>query len=428
MSPTFASLSVRNYRIFFLGALVSNIGTWMGRVAQDWVVLTELTDHSATALGIVTGLQFLPFLLLAPLAGAVVDRYPKRRVLFVTQIVLGLTAVAGAVLLLGGWAQLWQFYVLALITGIATAIDNPARQTFVSEMVPLERLPNAVALNGASFNLGRLAGPAAAGLIIAAVGSGIAFAINALTFVAVLVALAAMRGRDLRPTPRVAGRGSALEGLRYVRSRPDIVLVLVLVFMLGTFGMNFQLTIALMATQVFEKGPTEYGLLGSIMAIGSLAAALMAARRNEARLRTLLVALAGFTVASALAAIAPSYLTFGIALALCGLTALTAMTTANAMVQTRVLPQMRGRVMALYMAIFMGGTPAGAPLIGWIGDVLGPRWTIGVGAIAVGITLVVVSIWLARRENVQVSYESQRRPRFRVVTQPTAPPVPEVAA
>ena len=426
MSPTFASLSIRNYRIYALGAIISNVGTWMGRVAQDWVVLTELTDHSASALGIVTGLQFLPMLVLAPWTGAVVDRCPKRVLLLITQAALGLAALAGGLLVVTGAAALWHFYLLALVTGIASAFDNPARQTFVSEMVPRERLSNAVALNSASFNLGRLIGPAVAGLVIAGIGSGQALLVNSLSFVTVIIALLLMRASELTPAPRVTGRGSALEGLRYVRGRPDIVLVMVLIFVLGTFGMNFQITIALMATQVFGKGAEEYGLLGSVMAIGSLSAALLAARRSEPRLRVLLLSLVGFTFAATGAALAPTYATFAVALAACGLTALTAMTTANAMVQMRTEATMRGRVMALYMAIFFGGTPLGAPIIGWIGDVLGPRWTIGIGAAAVGITLVVVSIWLGRHENVEVTYSSQRRPRVRVLSTPTHD-VPEAA-
>ena len=426
MSPTFASLSIRNYRIYALGAIVSNVGTWMGRVGQDWVVLTELTDHSASALGIVTGLQFLPMLLLAPWTGAVTDRYPKRVLLLVTQAVLGLTALVGGLLVITGTAQLWQFYAIALITGIATAFDNPARQTFVSEMVPRSRLANAVALNSASFNLGRLIGPAVAGMMIAAIGTGPTLLANSLTFAAVIGALLMMRASELTPAPRVTGRGSALAGLRYVRGRPDIMLVLVLIFVLGTFGMNFQITIALMATQVFGRGAEDYGLLGSIMAVGSLSAALLAARRGTPRLRVLLLSLVGFTVAAAAASLAPTYWTFAAALAACGLASLTTMTTANAMVQMRTTPEMRGRVMALYMAIFFGGTPLGAPIIGWVGDVLGARWTIGIGAVAVGVTLVVVSFWLARHENVEVSYSSQRRPRVRVTAAP-AHEIPEAA-
>jgi len=322
-------------------------------------------------------------------------------------------------------------YAIALFTGVATAVDNPARQTFVSEMVPRERLANAVSLNSASFNAGRLVGPGVAGLTIAAFGTGWTLLLNTLTFVAVLLALALMRTRELKPAPALArGKGAIREGVAYVRSRPDIQLVMVLVFVLGTFGMNFQITTALMATKEFGKGPEEYGLLGSIMAIGSLTAALLSARRARPRLRILLIALVGFTISSGLAAMAPTYLLFAVALVPVGLSALTALTTANAMVQLSVDPAMRGRVMALYIAIFMGGTPLGAPLIGWIGDVWGPRWTIAIGTIAIGITLVVVSIWTARHENVQVTYESQRRPRIRIRTLPqpeVSEPVPEAA-
>jgi MFS family permease len=431
VSPTFSSLDIRNYRIYAAGAFISNIGTWMGRVAQDWLVLTELTNHSSSALGIVTGLQFLPFLLLAPWAGMIADRYPKRRILAITQTSLALSSLALGVLVVSGAAELWMVYGIALFTGVATAVDNPARQTFVSEMVPRDRLANAVSLNSASFNAGRLVGPGVAGLTIAAFGTGWTLMLNTLTFVAVLLALASMRPSELRPAPALArGKGAIREGVAYVRSRPDIQLVMVLVFVLGTFGMNFQITTALMATKEFGKGPQEYGLLWSIMAIGSLTAALLSARRARPRLRILLLALVGFTIASGLAAMAPSYLLFALALVPVGLTALTALTTANAMVQISVDPAMRGRVMALYMAIFMGGTPLGAPLIGWIGDVWGPRWTIGIGTIAIAITLVVVSVWMARHENVQVTYESQRRPRIRIRTLPqpqVSEPVPEAA-
>jgi MFS family permease len=428
MSPTFSSLSVRNYRIYATGAFISNIGTWMGRVAQDWLVLTELTNHSSSALGIVTGLQFLPFLLLAPWAGMIADRYPKRVILAITQSALALSALALGVLALTGTAQLWMVYAIALFTGVATAVDNPARQTFVSEMVPRERLANAVSLNSASFNAGRLIGPGVAGLTIAAFGTGWTLMLNTLTFVAVLVALASMVRGELRPVPMLNRRKGAIrEGVTYVRSRPDIMLVMALVFVLGTFGMNFQITTALMATKEFGKGPEEYGLLGSIMAIGSLTAALLSARRARPRLRILLVAFAGFTLSSGLAALAPSYPLFALALVPVGLSALTALTTANAMVQLSVDSAMRGRVMALYMAIFMGGTPLGAPLIGWIGDVWGPRWTIGIGTLAVGLVTVAVSGWLVKHENVQVTYESQRRPRLRIrtVPAPVSEPVPE---
>lgn len=427
MSPTFTSFSERNYRVYYAGSFVSNVGTWMGRVAQDWLVLTELTDNSSQALGIVTGLQFLPFLVLAPWAGAIADRFPKRRILVVTQTLLLVTSLALAALVLTDVATLWQVYAIALVQGVITAIDNPARQSFVSEMVPREKLANAVALNSASFNAGRLIGPGVAGLMIAAYGTGWTLLVNVGTFAFVLVALALLRPGELIPAPLTRGKGAIREGVRYVKNRPDIQVVMLLVFVLGTFGMNFQVTTALMATQEFGKGPTEYGILGSIMAVGSLTAALLSARRANPRLRTLLFALAGFTLSTTLAALAPTYVLFALALIPTGLSALTALTTANAMVQLRTDPLVRGRVMALYMAIFMGGTPIGAPIIGWIGEVWGPRWTIAVGPIATGITLVAVMTWLARRENVRVSYESQRSPRITIETSPVRDTVTEPA-
>lgn len=427
MSPTFVSLGIRNYRIWFVGALISNIGTWMARVAQDWLVLTELTAHSASALGIVTGLQFLPFLALAPWAGALVDRMPRRRLLMLTQTALGLVSLVTGLLAVTGTAQLWQIYLLALAQGIATAFDNPARQVFVSEMVPADRLANAVALNSASFNAGRLIGPGVAGLVIAWWGTGIALLLNAATFGAVLGSLALLDRRALTPVPRATGRGSIREGLAYVRGRPDLKLIMGLVFVLGTFGMNFQITMALMATKTYGKGPTEYGLLGSIMAIGSLSAALLSARRANPRLRHLVGSLAGFTIAATAAALAPTYAVFALTLIPVGLAALTALTTANAMVQLRTDPTMRGRVMALYMAIFMGGTPFGAPVIGWIGDTLGPRWTIGIGPLALGITLVGVTAYLRRSARLRVSIAVHDRPHLRITTSRLRPPVPEAA-
>jgi MFS family permease len=414
MSPTFASLWIYNYRVFAAGALISNTGTWMGRVAQDWLVLTELTPHSSVALGIVTGLQFAPLAIFAPIAGMITDRFPKRRILFITQSALALTSLLTGVLVVTGAVQLWHIYVLAFAQGIATALDNPTRQTFVSEMVPHESLSNAVGLNSASFNGARLIGPGVAGVVIAAVGTGPAFFLNTLSFVAVLLALSRIRPRELNPAPRQRGKGQIREGLRYVSGRPDIVLIMALVFVLGTFGMNFQMTTALMATAVFHQGAGAYGLLGSIMAVGSLSAALLSARRPHPRLRVLLVALAAFVVASAAAALAPSYVWFAVLLIPVGLSALTVLTTANSMVQLSVDPAMRGRVMALYMAVFMGGTPFGSPLMGWIGSAWGPRWTILVGSVATGLAVLAATLYLLRSEKVHLSYDREHRPRLSV--------------
>ena len=428
MSATFRALGVRNYRIYASGAFVSNIGTWMGAVAQNWLVLAELTDYSSSALGLVVGLQFLPFLVLAPFTGMIADRFPKRRILLVTQTTMALIHTTTAVLVLTGTMQLWMIFVLAAMLGSTMAVDNPARQTIVSEMVPRDIIANAVALNSASFNAGRLIGPGVSGLVIAAWGTGVAFALNALSFLAVITCLLLLRPEEMVPTPLARGRGAIREGLAYVKRRRDIQLVMFLVFVFGTFGMNFQITIALMATTVFGKGATEFGLLGSIVAVGSLTGALMSARRGTARLRTLLLALSGFTVAAALAALAPSYATFAALLVALGFTALTALTTANAMVQTRVDPLVRGRVMALYMAIFMGGTPVGAPVIGWIGDTFGARWTIGIAPVTLGVSLAAVAVYLARSENVRVSFETHRRPRLLITSEPkpqVTEPVPQ---
>jgi len=413
-SRTFASLSVYNYRVYFAGALVSNIGTWMGRTAQDWLVLTQLTDHDSTALGIVTALQFAPVVALAPWAGAITDRFPKRRVLFGTQTALAVTSALLAALVLGGVVQLWHVYALALLQGVATALDNPGRQAFVSEMVESDLLSNAVGLNATSFNAARLIGPGIAGLCIGLLGTGQTLVFNTFSFVAVLIALKAMRPRELMPAPQVRGKGKVREGLEYVKHRPDIMLIMFMVFMLGTFGMNFQLTIALMATTIFHKGAAEYGLLGSVMAIGSLAGALMAARRQRPRLRIVLGSLAGFMVFSAFAALAPSYLLFAVFLIPTGLCAITCLNTANATVQLSVTPVMRGRVMALYMAIFMGGTPVGAPLIGWIGSAFGARWTILVGSVATAATVVGTMVYLMRRDDLRVRLEGRPIPHFEV--------------
>lgn len=404
MTTLFSALRVRNYRIYATGALISNTGTWMGRVAQDWVVLTELTDHSASALGIVTGLQFLPVVLLTPVAGTLSDAFSKRKVMMVSQSLMAVFSMTMALWVMSGHMQLWHMYLLALLSGCAAAIDAPARQAFVSEMVPPERLTNAVGLNSASFHFGRLMGPGSAGLLIALVGTGPTLVVNSLTFVAVILALAAMDPTRLEPRPDRTGQGrpKVSEGIAYVRRRPDIILILVVAFMHGTFGMNFQITNALMATEIFGKGVEEYGITGSIMAIGSLGGALMAARRERPRWRLLLGSLAAFSFVTLLLALSPTFTIYTILLVPTGLTALTVMVSANAMVQLSVDKAVRGRVMALYMAVFFGGTPIGSPLIGWVGEVFGARWTVLIGTIACGLTAVAAIIYLMKHDNLRL--------------------------
>jgi MFS family permease len=387
VSPTFRSLHVRNYRLYASGAVVSNIGTWMQRVAQDWLVL-QLTSNSGTALGITTGLQFLPILLLSPYAGLVADRFPKRRLLQVTQLMLAVPALALGLLAVTGVAQEWHVYVLATIFGIGSAFDAPARQSFVSEIVGPDDLTNAVGLNSASFNLGRMIGPALAGLLIAAFGSGVpatgaVIILNAASYGAVIVSLQRMRARELHPAkPVERHRGMIADGVRYTLARPDLMLILTIVFFAGTFGLNFQLTSALMATEVFDKGAGEYGVLGTTLAVGSLSGALLAARRVEVRSQLVVLAAVAFGLAEVVAGLMPSYLAFAAWTPVIGLASLTMITSANATFQMRVAPAMRGRVMALYMMVFMGGTPIGSPIVGWVGETFGARWTLIGGGVA----------------------------------------------
>ncbi len=384
MSPTFRSLRIRDYRLFWSGMAVSNVGTWMQRVAQDWLVL-ELTGSGA-ALGLTTGLQFLPYLLVGPFAGVLADRFPKRLLLMATQVFLGLTALVLGVLVLTDVVAVWHVFVLAAALGLGTAVDNPARQAYVAELVGPDDLTNAVGLNSASFNAARVVGPATAGFLIVLVGTGPVFLLNALSFGAPLIALLLIRPGAAVARVARSGSGGGLEmmrdGLRYVRKRPDILQVLAVVGVVGTFGLNFQMTTALVATEVFGKGAAEYGLLGSVMAVGSLTGALLAARRVHVRQRLVVLAAVVFGVLEVLCGLMPTYTLFMLFLIPVGMSALTLITAANSYLQGSVAPEVRGRVMALYLAVFMGGTQLGAPLVGWLGESYGARWSIIGGGLA----------------------------------------------
>lgn len=396
MSPTFRSLRNHNYRLYAAGGVVSNTGTWMQRVAQDWLVVL-LAANDGVALGITTGLQFLPALLLSPYAGLVADRVPKLRLLQVTQTVMAVTATLLGVLTVTGTVEVWHVYVLAFVFGVGSAFDAPARQSFVSEMVGPDDLSNAVGLNSASFNAARLAGPAVAGLLIGAFGGGVeatgwVILVNAVSYGAVLLALRAMVVSDLIVVEREARhKGQIGDAVRYLRGRPDLMLILCVVFFAGTFGLNFQMTSALMATQIFHKGATEYGLLGSVMAIGSLSGALLAARRTRIRLRLVVGSALTFGVVEIAAGLMPSYVTYAAIVPLLGFFALTMITAANTTMQLATAPALRGRVMALYLMVFMGGTPLGSPFIGWLGETFGARWTLlaGGGLTIAGVLLAV---------------------------------------
>lgn len=397
----FSSLRIRNYRLFAAGQAVSNTGTWMQRIAQDWLVLS-LTG-SASAVGITIALQFLPMLVFGLYGGVLADRLPKRPLLLVTQGAMGLTGIALAVLTLAGHVQVWHVYLAAFLLGLVTVLDNPARQTFVSEMVGPAQVANAVSLNSANFQSARLVGPAIAGVLITAVGSGWAFLLNGLSFAAPIAGLLMMRTRELHPvTPQPRAKGQLREGLRYVAGRPELVWPIVLVGFIGTFGFNFPIWLSAFVGDVFHGDAGTYGLFNTLIAAGSLVGALLAARRGQARLRLLVTAAALFSVLLVMTAFAPSFWLFAVLLVPVGVFGLTVNVVANSSVQMATDPEMRGRVMALFMMVFTGGTPVGAPLVGWITDTYGARLGMAAGGLVSLAAALGVAVVLSRVGNLRL--------------------------
>lgn len=380
-SGVFRSLRGFNYRVWTAGSFVSNVGTWVQRTAQYWLVFTQLTHHDASAVGLVMALQFAPQLLFMPWTGFAADHFNQRKLLIATQATMGTLAVALGILTVTGVVQLWHVYAFAFLFGSAAAFDAPVRQTFVAELVGDADLHNAVALNSTSFNAARLVGPAVAGLVIAAISTGWAFLINGVSFVAVLISLACLRRSELRPNARAhRARGSFTGGFRYVWRRPDLMTILVILFLIGTFGLNFQIFISTMAVRIFHADALGFGLLSSIMAVGTVAGALLGANREKPRFGLLVVGSGVFGLSCTLAALAPGYWCFAGALVVIGVAALTITNTTNSLMQLSTEPAMRGRVMALRVGVALGGTPVGAPIVGWVADTFGPRWALGVGA------------------------------------------------
>jgi MFS family permease len=397
MRSTFRSLAGFNYRVWAAGALVSNIGTWMQRTAQDWIVLTQLTQHDATAVGIVMSLQFGPQFLLLPFTGYAADRLDRRRLLVFTQSAMGLLALALGILTLSGAVQLWHVYLFAFLLGCTTAFDSPTRQSFVAELVGDAHLSNAVALNSTSFNAGRLVGPAVAGVLIALVGSGWVFVLNAASFAAVLAALVLLRPAQFHPRLAHAGkRNGVADGMRHVWGRPDLRAVLLMFFLIGTFGMNFPIYISTMAVSAFHVGASQFGLLTSSMAVGSVTGALLAAGREKPRMMLLIGASLAFGMALTIAAVMPSYRLFAVALFFVGLSTQTFTTTAHSAAQLWSDPLLRGRVIALVLAVSAGGTPLGAPLVGLVANTFGPRWSLVAGASS-GFLAAVVGVFASAR-------------------------------
>ncbi|AXX27827.1 MFS transporter [Actinosynnema pretiosum subsp. pretiosum] len=401
-SGTFSSLKVRNYRLYASGQVVSLVGLWMQRVAQDWLVL-ELSGGDPVALGLAAALQFAPTLLLSLWAGVLADRLDKRRLLLVLETGLGLCALALGLLEVLGAAELWHVYLLCLLLGTVSAVETPVRQSFVVEMVGRDQLTNAVALNSMTFNLARMVGPAVAGgLIVVVGGTGWVFLINAASFVAVIAGLLLMRPAELHrgePVPREPGQ--LREGLRYVRKRPDLVILLFLVFFVSTFGLNFYVTLAVLARNTFGGDADAYGLLSTLLAVGTLAGATLAARRStrgaKPRPVLLVVGALAFGVLEIVAGLMPTLWLVGLVLIPVGVAMMTFTTTANATVQLSVTPAMRGRVMGLYMLVFLGGNPVGGPVMGWLADHFTARAPLVVGGAVSIVAALVGALVLARR-------------------------------
>ena len=393
----------RNYRILFPANAASNIGTWAQRVAQDWLIL-QLTDNSGIYLGLVTAVQFAPVLLFSLQGGALADRVNKRKLLVFTNFIGALSSLGLGLLVVTGNVQVWHVFFFALTLGISSAIDAPIRQSFTSEIVGHSDIANAVSLNSANFNAGRLVGPALSGFLIARFDTGPSFLINSFTYLFVILALLRMRESDFFIQEKKLTQGTVREGLNYALARPDLYVVMLVVFFVATFGLNMQIFNALMATKEFGKGPASYGLLGTYLAIGSLSGALISARLERFR-RTAFVIKGGvaFSLSVVLLSIAPTYTWYSLWLPFCGFSALTMLITANSLIQVNSDPAIRGRVSGIYLLIFMGGTPFGAPLIGWLVEVLGVRETIALcGLISLGACL---TIWFVFRNKVKLPHD-----------------------
>ena len=375
-----ASLRHRNYRLYFSGQLVSVIGTWMQTVAQSFLVL-DLT-HSGTQLGLTTAVRFLPVLLFGPAGGLFADRWDKRRVLYVTQTCAGLLAAAFAVVTGTHEMRLWIVYLLAVLLGFVNVFDNPARQTFISEMVTPGDLANAVTLNSVAMNMARVFGAALGGVLAAALGLALCFAVNAVSFAAVLASLAAMQASALFPARRVAREpGQIRQGLRYVRRTPELLIPLVMIAVIGTLAWEFQVSLPLMASKVFGGGAAAYGVMASVMGVGAVAGGLVAAAKSRPRASSLCVAAIGWGIAILLAAVAPTMPLELAALVFVGYGSITFNSMAKTTLQLAATPTMRGRVMALWGLAWLGSTPIGGTIVGWVGQDAGARWALVIGGL-----------------------------------------------
>ncbi|MCL2394420.1 MAG: MFS transporter [Acidimicrobiaceae bacterium] len=375
-----SSLTGRNYRLFFFGQLISMAGTWMQTVAQSFLVL-HLTG-SGTDLGLATAARFLPMFLFGPFGGVIADRLDKRRVLYVTQSLQGVLALAFALLVAAGTIEMWMVYLLAVGLGCVNVFDNPARQSFISEMVPPEQLSNAVTLNSVSMNMARVFGAAAGGILVAGLGLAMCFALNGVSFAAVLVSLLLMRADQLYPSTRAKKeRGQVLAGLRYVRDTPELIVPMVMIAVIGTLAWEFQVTLPLVARDTFHRSAGTYGLMFSVMGVGSVVGGLVAASKIHPRARALGLAAIGWGVAILAAALAPDVPLELVALVFVGYGSVTFNSMAKTTLQMASVPVMRGRVMALWALAWLGSTPIGGPIVGWVGQEMGARWSLIIGGV-----------------------------------------------
>jgi MFS family permease len=396
----FASLTERNFRLFMSGKIVSDTGIWMQRVAQDWLVLT-LSGRSPMALGIAAALQFIPTLVLSVWAGVLADRLDKRKLLIGLDTGLAACALVLGVLNVTGAVALWQVYVICFVSGCFSAMESTVRQSFVMDIVGRKQLTNAVAINSMTFNLARIVGPALAGVMITWVGTGWVFLITVIAFGGVISGLIAMDPKRLYPVTKVAReRGQLAEAIRYVRGQPTILLVMVLVFCVSTFGMTFFTTLANAAANVFHRSASGYGLLSTLLAVGTLVGATLAARRSangRPRQRVLLTGALLFGLLESALALMPTYTLFGLMLIPVGIFLMTFTTACNSTVQLSVAPEMRGRVMGLYMLVFLGGNPIAGPLTGWLATAFGGRAPFLFGGVVSVVAAVVCGLVLVRR-------------------------------
>src|SRR3984885_10120847 len=399
----FTALSSRSYRIYIGGQSLTNTGSWMQSIAQDWLIFS--LTHSSTAVGVTMALQFGPMLLLGLHAGALADRVPKRRILLTTQSLNAAATLALAVVTIAGAVRAADVYAFALLSGVVFAFDVPARQSFVNEVVPEGRLPAAIALNAAVFQATRLIGPAIASVLIVSVGTGWVFAVNAACYLGPTVGLLLLRPSDLRSVPHAPRAPRAVRtAVTYLRGRPDVLRTIVLVGVLGTFGLNFPIVLTAMAKTTFGGNASTYGLFNIVLGLGSAAGAVLAGAGTRPRTRAIVTTAALFGILQAVAALTPDLPAFLVLLIAMGFVNLVCQAMANASVQLSVAPEIRGRVMGLYMLVFIGGTPIGAPIIGAVTSHFGAR----TGMLVCGVVPVLAAVIaaFAGRER------SSRRPVF----------------